>query len=345
MPLFTARYIAQVFPKVSRELDMWYRQAELSTQAALREQAHLSIQHKSFHCLGGSVYALYPGANLPRTVEFVVAYQTISDYLDNLVDNSGAEDESAFTQLHLAMADALTPDKPIANYYLYYPFTEEGGYLTKLVTACKERCNLPSFGLVQPSMLQLAGLYSQLQVYKHLSPEQREEKMRAWTGKHLPEYPALSGWEFAAATGSTLPIFCLYAAAHDPRLTAQTVDTLVTGYFPWICALHILLDYLIDLIEDRETGQLNFVSYYEDTRETQEHLQYILRECLSRARELPHPRFHMRVIHGLLAMYLSDRKAQHSAVRPVAKALLLTAGNATRLMHWSCKQLRRVKVL
>ncbi|MDP3487824.1 MAG: DUF2600 family protein, partial [Bacillota bacterium] len=247
MPLFTARYIAQVFPKVNRELPKWHHYAGLSPEALPREQALLSIQHKSFHCLGGSVYALYPGVHLSRTVEFVVAYQTISDYLDNLVDNAGIIDERAFSQLHLAMADALRPNEPMSDYYLYCPFAEDGGYLNKLVAACRERCNLPSFGLVQNSMLQLAGLYSQLQTYKHLSPEKREAKMLSWTSEHLTLYPALSAWEFAAATGSTLPIFCLYAAAHDSDLTEHTVESLVRGYFPWICALHILLDYLIDL--------------------------------------------------------------------------------------------------
>ena len=345
MPLFTARYVAQVFPKVSGELYKWQRHAELSPEAIPREQALLSIKNKSFHCLGGSVYALYPGARMSRTVEFVVAYQTISDYLDNMVDNAGIIDEQAFRHLHLAMADALRPNEPMSDYYLYYPFAEDGGFLNKLVAACRERCNLPSFGLVQANMLQLSELYSQLQTYKHLSPETRETKMLAWTSKHLAQYPALTAWEFAAATGSTLPIFCLYAAAHDPDLTEHTVDALVTGYFPWICALHILLDYLIDLTEDRDMGQLNFVEYYRDTSETVEHLQHILQECLSLAQRLPHPQFHIRVIRGLLAMYLSDQKVQHSEVMPLAEKLLRTAGHTTRLLHLSCQQLRRTKLL
>lgn len=345
MALFTARYIAQVFPNVSKELSKWLHYAEISPEALPREQALLSIRNKSFHCLGGSVYALYPGANMSRTVEFVVAYQTISDYLDNLVDNAGVIDEQAFSHLHLAMTDALRPNEPMSDYYRYYTFAEDGGFLNKLVAACRERCNVPSFGLVQANMLHLSELYSQLQTYKHLSPETREAKMLAWTGKHLGQYPALTAWEFAAATGSTLPIFCLYAAAHDPNLTEHTVDALVKGYFPWICALHILLDYLIDLAEDRETGQLNFVEYYRETSIAVEQLQHILCECLSLAKKLPHPQFHTRVIHGLLAIYLSDHKAQHSEVKPVSEDLLRTAGNKTRLLQWTCQQLRKAKLL
>lgn len=345
MAFFTARYIAQVFPKVNRELAKWHRYVEISPETIPREQALLSIQHKRFHCLGGSVYALYPGANMSRTIEFVVAYQTISDYLDNLVDSAGIEDERAFSQLHLAMTDALTPKEPMSEYYQFYPFTADGGYLAKLVAACRERSNLPSIGLVRASMLKLSRLYSQLQTYKHLSTETREAKILTWTSQHLTPYPALTDWEFAAATGSTLPIFCLYAAAHDPNLTEHMVDTLVTGYFPWICALHILLDYLIDLAEDKETGQLNFVEYYRDTSITMEHLNRILCECLSRAQTLPHPQFHIRVIRGLLAMYLSDHKVQHFEVKPVAEKLLNTAGHTTRLLHWSCHQLRRIQLL
>ena len=345
MSLFFAQYITQVFPKVYSELNKWRSYAKLAPESPLREQALSSMQYKSFHCLGGSSYALYPFASRSSTVEFIVAYQTISDYLDNLVDNAGVQDERAFAHLHLAMEEALLPGGPISDYYCYYPFAKDGGYLVKLVTTCRERCYLPSFALVQGHLLPLARLYSQLQTYKHLSPEKRNAKMLAWTGKHHAQYPSLSAWEFAAATGSTLPIFCLYAAAHDPNLTQEIVDTLVAAYFPWISALHILLDYLIDLREDRETGQLNFIEYYRDTSEAAERLRHILHECLRVARELPHPEFHVRVIRGLLAMYLSDRKAQHAEVEVVIRELLRTAGRNARLLHWSCRQLRRAKIL
>jgi len=345
MPLLTARLISQVFPRVHRELHKWQNFAKASRETLPRQQGLLSIQHKSFHCLGGSVYALYPGANLAGTVEFIVAYQTISDYLDNLVDNAGIRDEMAFAHLHKAMVEAIMPRRHMSDYYRYYPFSDDGGYLVRLVTYCRERCNLPSFGMVQGSMLTIARLYAQLQTYKHLHPDVRESKVLAWTAKHLPQYPGLSTWEFAAATGSTLPVFCLYAAAYDPGLTRETVDTLLAGYFPWICALHILLDYLIDLVEDKETGQLNFVEHYQDTSETTERLQHILLNCISLAQDLPHPEFHIRVVYGLLALYLSDHKAQHPEVSPVTKALIQKAGSTTRLLRWSCLQLRKAGLL
>ena len=137
-------------------------------------------------------------------VRLVVALQTISDYLDNLCDRAGVADETAFRQLHLAMTDALDPGRPVSDYYATYPFRDDGGYLKSLVTVCRQEVKkLPAYPLVKTELLRQAALYSELQTYKHLDPKVREEKMLSWINGHLPGYPGIMPWEFAAATGST----------------------------------------------------------------------------------------------------------------------------------------------
>ena len=217
------KFVRQVFPLVDAQLAGWQHYLATHCSGELCEQALASIHTKKFHCQGGSIFSLYPQVNTRDFVCLVVALQTISDYLDNLCDRVGITDGQAFCQLHLAMSHALDPDAVLQDYYAYYPFQDDGGYLTALVTTCQKAIRqLPAYGLVKPLLLELAGLYSCLQTYKHLTPELRESQLEAWAQIHLPNYPELTTWEFAAATGSTLGIFMLCAAAsRSPALQSH----------------------------------------------------------------------------------------------------------------------------
>jgi len=339
-------FVSKVFPLVKQELNKWQRMAAQLPDSRLSQQATESIRSKAFHCQGGSIFALYPGVNRADAIQFIVAYQTMSDYLDNLVDSLEIQDELAFSQLHLAMQEALNPEAVASDYYLYYPYREDGGYLERLVTTCQESLRkLPSYKIVQEEAIKLAKLYSHLQTYKHLAVEERETKMLNWINPHLTDYQEITAWEFAAATGSTLGIFCLYAVALDPQLTERQGQKISQAYFPWICGLHILLDYFIDLREDRETSQLNFVAYYEQAGMTFQRLHLFVENSLKQTERLDHPKFHRAVVQGLLAMYLSDEKGMDTDIRSVTKQLLRDSGLGVNLLYWLCCQLRKHKSL
>ncbi|BBB90811.1 MAG TPA: tetraprenyl-beta-curcumene synthase family protein [Methylomusa anaerophila] len=339
------KFVFDVFPLVDRELECW-RQAAGGGRRELTEQALDSIHLKKFHCQGGSVYSLYRGVPTAKFVRLVVALQTISDYLDNLCDRAGITDEPAFRQLHLAMTDALDPEAQIHDYYAYYPYQDDGGYLRRLVETCRQEItNLPSYPVVKPEILRQAGFYSELQTYKHLHPDVREEKMLAWINTHLPSYPGISPWEFAAATGSTLGMFMLCAAACDSDLTQEKAGQIAQAYFPWINGLHILLDYFIDNAEDRLNGDLNFVSYYKDSEETKSRLRFFGQQALTQAKTLPHPAFAETVVSGLFAMYLSDPKTDAPAEKAIKQQLLKSAGFYSNFMYQLCRYLRTKKKL
>lgn len=343
---FLVKFVLQVFPLVDRELASWQQYVAMHSTSELAKQALASISSKKFHCQGGSVYSLYKNVPTRDFVTLVVALQTISDYLDNLCDRAGIADETAFRQLHLAMTDALDIDKPLSDYYAAYPYQEDGGYLQRLVTTCREQLKrLPSYSLVKAEVLHQAGLYSELQTYKHLDPLMREQKMLDWINKHLPSYPDITTWEFAAATGSTLGMFMLCAAACNPKLTAEEASKISQAYFPWINGLHILLDYFIDEAEDRQGGDLNFVAYYTDSEETLARLTLFLRQARSQADSLPDTAFTLTVIDGLLAMYLSDPKTAPLPQRDIRDSLLKSAGWYPRFMYKICRWLRQKRKL
>jgi tetraprenyl-beta-curcumene synthase len=335
-------FLKNVFPLVDVELKIYLEMAKKIPDHMLARQAEASIKTKKFHCQGGGIYALYPGVSVREMVHFIASYQTISDYLDNLCDRAEVVDERAFRQLHTAMTDALMPTDIFNNYYQYYPYKDDGGYLNFLVKECKKyTANLPSYEVVREKILFLAGLYSDLQVYKHLSPDIRESKMQLWFNSYLNHFPGISGWEFSAAAGSTLGIFLLVAAAGSEYLSDKEVERIFSSYFPWVCGLHILLDYYIDLYEDNREGDLNFVNYYKDSGECEERLQFFLEKALESSRALKYPLFHRTVVEGLMALYLSDQKAGLYEHKEITTRLLDKSGSFTKLLHMICRGLRK----
>lgn len=341
-----SKLVRQVFPLVDKELSEWRYLAVARCSQELSDQALASIRDKKFHCQGGSAFSLYPGVVAPDFVRFVVALQTISDYLDNLADRTGFTSEQAFRQLHLAITDALDPEGPVHDYYAYYPYRSDGGYLRALVEASRRELTLlPSYQVVKAPVLKFAALYSELQTYKHLEPSVRETQIAGWGSTHLSAYSDITLWEFGAACGSTLGIFVLCAASANPELSEEAVKNITDVYFPWVCGLHILLDYFIDLAEDREHNDLNFVAYYPDTRAILARLTYFRDQSLMALGKLSESQFTETIVYGLLAMYLSDPKAETGSLREIRKALLSTAGRETQVLYKLCCLLRRHGIL
>ena len=335
------RFVTRVFPGVEEELKQWQEIISIADDSELREQGLASIGKKKFHCLGGSVYTLMEGAH-QDTLSFIVAFQTISDYLDNLCDRAGCLEMTAFRHLHLAFTNALEPDSNKGDYYSFYPHKDDADYLNSLVDECRKIINkLPSYHLVQEDVLRLASLYCDLQTYKHTHIPLREGYLEEWFEEYASEFRELDWWEFAAATGSTLGIFALIAAAGQPNLDSETAKKITDGYFPWICGLHILLDYFIDQEEDLLEGDLNFVSYYENKEHCIERLVLFLEHALDQAAKMPDPLFHITVVQGLPAFYLSDPKVGAQGLEDGAAMILETAGEETLRMYRVCRSLRK----
>lgn len=111
MPLtLMAKAYRKIFPYVHKELTYWKKRAESIPDLELRKQAIASINQKTFHCEGGAIMALLANERYKEAIRFIVAYQTISDYLDNLCDRSTSLDPVDFAALHEAMVDALSVD-------------------------------------------------------------------------------------------------------------------------------------------------------------------------------------------------------------------------------------------
>ncbi|HEX7057280.1 MAG TPA: tetraprenyl-beta-curcumene synthase family protein [Bacilli bacterium] len=329
------RFYRSVLPEVRSQLAEWRELAMRIPTEELRKQAIASLSGKQFHCEGGAVYAAFNLAYKHVLIPLIVAFQTISDYLDNLCDRSTSLSAKDFRQMHQAMLDAVDPAAPLHDYYAYHPEQDDGGYLDNLVKTCQSCiCMLPSYDRSKKRIVELVSLYCDLQVFKHISLDKREKALKTWWKKHKRKYRELRWNEFAAATGSTLGVFMLFAASADKFMPREMPDQVYKAYFPYVCGLHILLDYLIDQDEDRRGGDLNFCAYYAGSEEKAARISWVAKQARKSVKLLQHVRFHRMVIEGLLALYLSDPKVRgQSDVKRVSRKLMW-GSPLTRVFFW-----------
>ncbi|WP_251554597.1 tetraprenyl-beta-curcumene synthase family protein [Neobacillus muris] len=322
------RVYRHILPVVHQELAYWKDRAQRIPNSELRRQALASIEHKTFHCEGGAILALAAEKQYKRAVKFIVAYQTISDYLDNLCDRSTSLDPKDFALLHESMSDALVLEAGYKNYYQLREDQDDGRYLYDLSETCRSVLReLRHYGLIKDYLLELCQYYCDLQVHKHVKKDERVPRLETWFNRHKVDLPEMEWYEFSACSGSTLGIFCLVSYALRGDFTKRDAQNIRNGYFPYIQGLHILLDYFIDQDEDRAEGDLNFCFYYENQETLFERLKYFVSEADKHTEHLPHREFHQLINRGLLGIYLSDAKVRkQKEVRKLSKGIIKTGG-------------------
>lgn len=278
-------------------------------------------------------------------IKFIVAYQTISDYLDNLCDRSTSLDPDDFAALHEAMEDALTVDAPPRDYYRFREDKDDGGYLVDLMQTCQTILkDMPNYIEIKADLLELCRYYCDLQIHKHVRKEEREERLIALFEAEQAKFPDMTWYEFSACSGSTLGVFCLVSYALRDDFDVQYAMMIREGYFPYIQGLHILLDYFIDQEEDRIGGDLNFCFYYKDDEEICQRLIHFLQEANKYADTLPDPKFHKMIISGLLGIYLSDQKVnEQKVVKVLAKQVMKQGGAVSRFFYWNGRAYRAIQ--
>lgn len=329
MPIsLMSKVYRKILPAVHKELLFWKERAESIPDPELRKQALASIESKTFHCEGGSIMALIAKEQYPLAIKFIVAYQTISDYLDNLCDRSTSLDPDDFSALHESMLDALTIDAVPKNYYRLREEQDDGNYLADLAATCREVLSeLEHYGKIKNNLLELCSYYCDLQIHKHVKVEERVPRLQGWFEQYKEQIPKMEWYEFSACSGSTLGVFCLISYAMRADFEEECAENIRNGYFPYIQGLHILLDYLIDQEEDRAGGDLNFCFYYENEEKLFERLKHFVEEADKRTERLPHKRFHQLINRGLLGIYLSDEKVRKQKnVKKLAKGMIKTGG-------------------
>src|SRR5262249_35798193 len=97
---------------------------------------------------------------------------------------------------------------------------------------------------------------------------------------------------------------------------ASHVEAIEGAYFPWIGALHSLLDSLVDHDEDRAMGERGLIDCYSSPVDAATRMGTIAREALDRAVELPDGRRHALILAAMASFYICEL---HRSVSPHAQ--------------------------
>ena len=342
-PFLIADFYKIYQPKTKAFLTMYENQAQKIPDPKLKKEALASLKAKAFHCYGASFYtSLVSEVFQTDYVRFMTAYQTMCDYLDNLVDQTAVINETNFRRLHQSLLDVFTMPTFLQNYYQYQAQQLDGGYLNKLVRLCQESLRrIPNYKKYLPLLHHLAELYVDLQVYKHLNFSEREERLIQLKDRYKTLARDLTWYEFSAACGSTLGIFTMVAYGMNDKFEALEPDLIFQSMFPEVQQLHIMLDYLIDLEEDLEDGELNFFAYYPDVDDGIKKILNVYQEAQKKVEILPNKSFHQTINDGLLALYLAEGIRKNPMLSDVKKQVMRQVGFRARFLFYHTQKFVR----
>ena len=98
-----------------------------------------------------------------------------------------------------------------------------------------------------------------------------------------------------------------------------------TAYFPWVGALHSLLDSLADRVEDLATGKRGLIDYYHSPDEAADRIATIANEAMSQVSELPGGHSHTLIVAAMTSFYLCDLSMSSSPHARLATPAVLEA--------------------
>lgn len=320
-------YWTFVFPRVRGEMHLWRRRAESIPDPVLRALALEAQRIKQANIEGAAAFAAFtPREHRSAVVRAQVAFQSIYDYADTLAEQPNERPIANARQLHQALSAALDPRAPRLDYYAHQERRADGGYLQEIVRVCNGAlAGLPSYDAIAATVRSLGD---NIVAYQSLNLTEQQGGHRAlarWARRATPPGTEFRWWETAASAGSSLGVFALIAAAARPGLARMEATAIEHAYWPWIGALHSLLDSVVDEAEDALGGQQSLLNYYGSSQEAAARMALLADESLRRAAALSHSREHAIVLTGMVGSYLSSR-CRTERGQLVSKAVLPAMG-------------------
>jgi tetraprenyl-beta-curcumene synthase len=341
--LFTlgACYWLTIYPRARREIRRWKRRAGHIQDPILRARALEKLTRERLNPEAAAFFAvLAPRRRRRVLIRLAVGFQIAYDYLDAINEQPNTASLENGLQLHRALTDAVCQYPSHADYYLYHPQHDDGGYLVELVDACHEAIlGLPSGREIEPILIIAAERCGEGQSHNHAVLVEGEGQLIEWTAS-LGDTNGYRWWELAAAGISCLALHALFAlaACASTRAQAERVDA---AYFPSVCAISALLDSLIDRPGDVAGTNHSFVSHYPSASATAERFATIAGEAKTLSGGLRSRTRHATILAGIASFYLSAPEASSEFARAAAERTLACLGPATRPMRAVMRRRRR----
>jgi tetraprenyl-beta-curcumene synthase len=328
------RYWLGVFPRVCLERRRRRARALAIPDPLLRRVA-LESQRKWGNVEGAAAFATFVGRrHRGAAARAMMCLQAAYNYLDVLGEQPSPEPAANGRQLHQALLVALDPETSHVDYYAHSPQHEDGGYLREIVDSCRTAlAELPSYPAVAPAALRAAARIVEFQSCNTGERQGDLQALERWARAATPPGSDLRWWEVAAAGGSSLCVYALIALAADPELDLRAPAAVEDAYFPWIGALHSLLDNLVDETEDRATGQHSLIGAYSSVGEAAVRMRWLAERSRRAAAALPGGRGHALMLAAMASFYLCTPEASTPQALGVSGAVLDTLdGPATMAM-------------
>jgi tetraprenyl-beta-curcumene synthase len=319
------RYWLGVFPRVCLERRRRRARALAIPDPLLRRVA-LESQCKWGNVEGAAAFAAFVGRrHRGVAARAMMCLQEAYNYLDVLGEQPSSEPAANGRRLHQALLVALDPDASHVDYYAHCPQCEDGGYLREIVESCRAAlAALPSYPAVAPAAVRAAQRIVEFQSCNTGERQGDLQALERWARAVTPPGSDLRWWEVAAAGGSSMCIYALIALAADPELDLWAPAAVADAYFPWIGALHSLLDNLVDVTEDRATGQHSLIGAYSSPEEAGSRMRWLAERSLRAAASLPGGRGHTLLLAAMASFYLCTPEASTPRALGVTRAVLDT---------------------
>jgi len=323
-----ARYWLGVFPQVGLELRHWRERALQIPDPALRRLALITQRTERGNLEGAAAFAvLAPRAHRAHVVRAAVAFQATYDYIDTLAEQPSTDPLANGYQLHLALLSALDPHIDHPDYYQHNSSDRDNSYVRNLIDTCRAACGtLPSYASVAEAALRAARRMVAYQSLNHGARGDTHHALARWAATVTPAGSGLRWWETAAGAASSLTVFALIAAAGQPVLGAGETAAVENAYFPWIGALHVLLDSLIDRAADIESGHHSLVDHYTSVEEAATRLSAIAARAMQATEMVPESIQHALILAAMTSFYLSAPHASTPGACLVARQVLEAMG-------------------
>jgi tetraprenyl-beta-curcumene synthase len=324
------RELAWGLPSVAVEVRHWRNLATRIPNEPLRIDA---LDRKRGQSDGAALFATLPRARNRGFLRFLVAYQILWDYLDSVSERDAAVGLANGRQLHLALIDALDPDRPIRDYYRHNPWRDDSGYLRALVTTCRDCCaQLPGYDRVRPLIIQEARRAQVLALNHEPDPSSRDAALQAWVVKELVQGHQATWFELTGAASAGLAIFALLALACEPTFTDSDITLTSRAYSPWASAVACMLDSYADYAEDRANGDHSYISHYPTSSDAVDQVCGLVRRSLLELNTLKDSEKHVLIVASMVAMYLSKDSARTHAMRHATSCIASAGGSLTRAL-------------
>jgi tetraprenyl-beta-curcumene synthase len=318
---------------VLREVEKWRVHAAAIPDATIRGDALAALEHKRPNTDGAALLWIVPARRCPGLLRLLVAYEIMGDFLDSTVERGAHIGIVNGRQLHLALVEAVDIERPISDYYRHHPWRDDGGYLPRLVEACRSGCmTLPAYGAVRPLLIR-AAMLAQVQGLNHeLDMALRQAVLEAWAAREGNADSGLGWYETAGAASAWLTVLALMAVAAEPMPPANEAYEVFLAYFPWIALAATLLDSYDDLVEDRLNNTSSYLARYESFDLIVRRIDELVRRATREARMLHNGERHAVIVASMVALYLSKDSVRSGEMAKTSRMLLRAGGPLARLL-------------